>query len=67
MNKPIYLGLSKLELNKILMYEFWYDYVKLKCGEKNKIMFFAYRQFHISNDELDRPLPKGKKQSNSIS
>ena len=28
MNKPVYLGLSKLELSKILMYEFWYDYVK---------------------------------------
>ena len=25
MNKPIYLGLSILEINKILMYEFWYD------------------------------------------
>ena len=27
-NKPVYLGLSKLELSKILTYEFWYDYVK---------------------------------------
>ena len=26
MNKPVYLGLSILELSKILMYEFWYDY-----------------------------------------
>ena len=25
--KPVYLGFSKLELSKILMYEFWYDYV----------------------------------------
>ena len=30
MNKPVYLVLSILELNKILMYEFWYDYVKPK-------------------------------------
>ena len=28
MNKPVYLGLSILELTQILMYEFWYDYVK---------------------------------------
>ena len=28
MNKPFYLGLSILELSKILMYEFRYDYVK---------------------------------------
>ena len=32
MNKPVYLGLPVLELSKILMYEFWYDYVKLKYG-----------------------------------
>ena len=30
MNKSLYLGLSILELNKILMYQFWYDYVKTK-------------------------------------
>ena len=27
MNKPIYLGLSILEISKLLMYEFWYDYI----------------------------------------
>ena len=31
MNKPIYLGLSILEISKLLMYEFWYDYMKPKC------------------------------------
>ena len=30
MNKPVYLGLPILEISKIVMYEFWYDYVKLK-------------------------------------
>ena len=25
MNKPVYLGLTVLELSKMLMYEFWYD------------------------------------------
>ena len=30
------LGLSILQLSKILMYEFWYDYVKPKHGEKVK-------------------------------
>ena len=34
MNKPVYLGLSVLGLSRILMYEFWYDYVKPKYGEK---------------------------------
>ena len=30
MNKPVYLGLSILEISKTLMYEFWYVYVKPK-------------------------------------
>ena len=30
MNKTVCLGLSIIELNKILMYEFCYDYVKPK-------------------------------------
>ena len=34
MNKPVYLRLSKQRLSKILIYEFWYDYVKPKYGEK---------------------------------
>ena len=33
-NKPIYLGLSILELSKILMYKFWHDQVKTKYCEK---------------------------------
>ena len=32
MNKPVCLGLSILELSKIVMHEFLYDYVKLKYG-----------------------------------
>ena len=34
MNKPVYLGLSILELSKILMYKFRYDYVKPEYDEK---------------------------------
>ena len=32
-NKRVYLGLSILELNKTVTYEFWYNYVKPKYGE----------------------------------
>ena len=39
MNKLVYLGLSILKLHKILIYEFWYDYVKPKYCEKAK--FFS--------------------------
>ena len=34
MNKSIYLGISILDISKILMYEFWYDYIKPKNQAK---------------------------------
>ena len=34
--KHVYLWLSILTLSKIIMHEFWYDYVKLKYGEEVK-------------------------------
>ena len=34
MNKPIYLGMSILDISKTLMYEFWYDYLKPKYRDK---------------------------------
>ena len=34
MNKPVYLGLSILELSKTVMYESWYDCIKPQYGEK---------------------------------
>ena len=36
MNKPVYLALSILEISKIVMSEFCYDYMKPKFG-KNQI------------------------------
>ena len=45
MNKPFYLGLSILELSKILMYEFWYDYVKPKYGKKAKLCYMDTASF----------------------
>ena len=37
MNKPVYLGLSILEISKTLMYDFWYDYIKPKYQYKAKL------------------------------
>ena len=46
MNKPIYLGLSILELSKILIHKFRFlhksDYVKTKYNEKSKIVLYEY-------------------------
>ena len=34
MNKPVYLGLIILEISKIVMYQFWYDYIKAEYRQK---------------------------------
>ena len=47
MSKPVYLRLSLLELSKILMYEFWYDYVKPKCGKKAKLCYMDTNSFLV--------------------
>ena len=39
MNKPVYLGLSILEISKTLMYEFWYDYIKPKYQNNVKLCY----------------------------
>ena len=45
MNKPIYLGLSILEISKTLMYEFWYDYMKPKYNDKVKLCYMDTDSF----------------------
>ena len=45
MNKPIYLGLSILEISKLLMYEFWYDYMKPKYGNNVKLCYMGTYSF----------------------
>ena len=38
MNKPIYLGQAILDISKTLMYEFCYDYIKPKYGDKARLL-----------------------------
>ena len=45
MNKPIYLGLSILEISKTLMYEFWYDYMKPKYTNDLKLCYLDTDSF----------------------
>ena len=37
MNRPIHLGRAILDISKICMYEFWYDYFKPKYGDKARL------------------------------
>ena len=39
MNKPVYLGVSILDISKTLMYNFWYDYIKPKYEDRAKLCY----------------------------
>ena len=56
MKKPAYLGLSMPELNKILMYEFWYYFIKPKYGKKAKLCYLGTDSFivYIKTDNIYR-------------
>ena len=45
MNKLIYLGLSIMEISKILMYEFWYDNMKRKYDNDVKLCYMDTDSF----------------------
>ena len=45
MNKPIYLGMSILDVTKTLMYKFWYDYIKPKYQDIAKLCYMDTDSF----------------------
>ena len=53
MNKPIYLGLSILDISKILMYKFWYDYMKPKYNDNVKLCYMDTDSFVMNINTSD--------------
>ena len=54
MNKPIFLGMSTLDISKTLIYEFWYDYIKSKYQDKAKLCYMDTDRFvnHIKTEDF---------------
>ena len=47
MNKPLYLGMSLLDVSKTSMYEFWHDFIKPKYQYKAKLCYIDTDSFII--------------------
>ena len=54
MNKPVYLGQAILDLSKLVMYEFHYDYMKPKYGENLKLCYMDTDSllYHIKTEDF---------------
>ena len=52
-NKPVYLGLSILEISKTLIHEFWYDYIKPKYEHNAKLCYMDIDSFVININTED--------------
>ena len=61
MNKPIYLGLSILEISKTLMNEFWYDYMKPKYNNDVKLCYMDTDSFimNIKTNDFYKDIANG--------
>ena len=55
LTKPVYLGLTVLEISKIVLFQFWFDYVKPKYGERAKLSYTDTDSFtvYIKAEDID--------------
>ena len=45
MSKPIYLGMSVLEIRKTVMYRIWYDHIKPRHQDKTNLCYIDTDRF----------------------
>ena len=53
MSKPLYLGMSILDICNIIMYKFWYDYIRPKHGDRAKLCYTGTDIFIINIETED--------------
>ena len=60
MNKPMYLGQAILDLSKIVMYEFHYDYMEPKYGENLNLCYMDTDSlvYHIKIEDFYEDIAK---------
>lgn len=52
-NKPIYVGFSILDISKVVMYNFYYEYLKPKYGEHVKLLYMDTDSFILEVETKD--------------
>ena len=68
LNKPAYMGMCILELSKVLIYKFHYDYIKNKYDKKSKVLFTDTDSlmYEIKTEDVYEDLAEIKKRLISV-
>ena len=62
LNKPAYIRMCILELSKLLMYEFHYDYIKNKHGNNSRLLFTETDNYdEIKTEDVYKDFSNDKK------
>lgn len=67
--KPVYLGQAILDLSKLIMYEFHYDYIVPKYGEKLRLCYMDTDSFvyHINRHHIYKDIARDAEKRLNIS